>query len=471
MLTISAPGKLMLFGEHAVVYGYPCIATAIDERLFVSIEETGDGKVAVDAPQVSDTRFVDEAINVAIAQWQIKHNGFRLTTKSAFSGKYGFGSSSAVTVATLKALVALYRKKVDNRMIFDAAYEVVLSVQGAASGFDVAAATYGGTIYYQRGGSILEPIPAVDIPLIIGYTGVKADTKTLVAEVAKKRDAEPEKVERIFEAMVNIVDEAREQIMEGDWVRVGRLMDFNQEYLRNLGVSSEKLESLISAAKKAGAYGAKLSGAGGGDCMIALADPSKRQAVEDAIIDAGGEVVHVPPNAPGVRIETTDNQDEVFIVVDREDNVLGYKTRGECHRDKTLIHRTVGALIFNDKGELLLQKRSMTKDMEPGKWSISSAGHVLKGQTTEEAVHRELQEELGIDTPLTFINKFLNEEDMETELAFLYQGVHNGPFVLHPDEVDEVDFIDPRAIKFLVVSRKIELTQGATKTLKEVGIL
>ncbi len=81
-------------------------------------------------------------------------------------------------------------------------------------------------------------------------------------------------------------------------------MDFNQDYLRDLGVSSEKLEALIGAAKNAGAYGAKLSGAGGGDCMIAVVPPEKRKAVEEAITTAGGEVVHLTANAEGARVET-----------------------------------------------------------------------------------------------------------------------------------------------------------------------
>ncbi|MCX6793838.1 MAG: hypothetical protein NTY06_01915 [Candidatus Gottesmanbacteria bacterium] len=286
MITISAPGKLMLFGEHAVVYGYPCIVTAISERLEVVIAQAND--------MPDDRRFVDAAIAVWGAGRDVK-----LSAKCAFSGKYGFGSSSAVTVATLKAL----KPDADNRMVFDTAYKIVLDIQGVGSGFDVAAAIYGGTLYFVTGGKTIEPLTVGDMPLIVGYTGVKADTKTLIADVAAKRAKEPEKVERIFGAIGKIVDEAKIQMIEGDWERVGRLMDFNQEYLRDLGVSSEKLEALIAAAKAGGAWGAKLSGAGGGDCMIALASPDMRQAVEEAITKAGGEVVWVTPNAEGVRVE------------------------------------------------------------------------------------------------------------------------------------------------------------------------
>lgn len=303
MITVSAPGKLMLFGEHAVVYGYPCITTAVDTRLTVTIESTHDSKVSIDAPGVKDTRFVDAAIALATTEWHIHHGGFRLTTKSPFSGCYGFGSSSAVTVATLKALASLFQAEIDDRKLFDAAYNVILSIQGAASGFDVASAVFGKTLYFVGGGKVIEPLTVGDIPLVVGYTGVKSSSTDFIKMIAAKRERYPEKVNRIFLGIAKFVDQAKEKMLSGDWERAGCLMDFNQEYLRDLGVSSEKLEVLIRAAKDAGAWGAKLSGAGGGDCMIALAAAGVRQAVEEAITHAGGEVVHVTPNAQGVRID------------------------------------------------------------------------------------------------------------------------------------------------------------------------
>lgn len=278
--TVSAPGKLLLLGDHAVVYDRPCIVTAISERLVVS-----------EGTPLGDTRFLD----AAIALWG--GPGTRIAARSMFSGAYGLGSSSAVTVAALKYL----RPEATNNELFDAAYKIVLDVQGRGSGFDVAAAIWGGTLYFVTGGKMIEPMNVSHMPLIVGYTGVKADTVTLMKEVEAKMKAQPDRVNRIFDAIARLVNDAKAQIIEGDWERVGKLMDFNQEYLRDLGVSSEKLEALISAAKSAGAWGAKLSGAGGGDCMIALASDDKRKLVEDAITTAGGQVIHIAPNAPGVR--------------------------------------------------------------------------------------------------------------------------------------------------------------------------
>ena len=314
MITVSAPGKLMLMGEHAVVYGFPSLVTAVDERLTVETEIVAEDRIAVDAPQGVDTRFVDEAVRQAQKAWSIPSGGFRIKTQSNFSGKYGFGSSATVTVATLKAHALLFKKDVAPRELFDLSFATVLVVQGVGSGFDVAVSVYGGTLYYTLGQKITELTQAryressdqtiSELPLIVGYTGVKADTTTLIKQVAEKKEKNPEKVERIFQAITKLVEEAKKRMLEGDWERVGKLMEFNQEYLRDLGVSSEKLEALISAAKKAGAWGAKLSGAGGGDCMIALGPSDKRAAIQKAIADAGGEAIDVHPNAQGVRIET-----------------------------------------------------------------------------------------------------------------------------------------------------------------------
>ena len=303
MIKVSAPGKLMLLGEHAVVYGQPCIVTAIDHRLEVMAEEIGNGSITIDAPDVKNTTFVEEATRQFFEKWNIKHNGLRITTRSTFSGVYGFGSSAASTVGILKALTVLFNVNVDSKALFDLAYAVTVKIQGLGSGFDVASSIYGGTIYFLLGGKIIEPMNISTIPMVVAYSGVKTSTVEMVKMVREKRDNYPDKVERIFQAIGTLTTQAKTKIIDGDWERVGKLMDFNQEYLRDLGVSSEKLETLISVAKGAGAWGAKLSGAGGGDCMIAIAPPEKHDAVKNAITSAGGQVIDLHANTQGVRIE------------------------------------------------------------------------------------------------------------------------------------------------------------------------
>src|SRR3989344_1628214 len=235
MIAVSAPGKLMLLGEHAVVYGYPCLVTAVNKRLTVTMEQTNDGKVVIEAQQSPDTRFVEEAVKQGTAAWGIRHHGLRITTTSEL-GNYGLGSSAAATVATLKALAVLFQKEISDRELFELGRRVVVAVQGNGSGFDVAASVWGGTLYFADGGKTIQPIELEELPLLVAYSGVKADTVNLVAAVAQKRKQYPERVERIFESIGKLVLQAKEALMKQDWERFGTYMDFNQEYLRDLGV-------------------------------------------------------------------------------------------------------------------------------------------------------------------------------------------------------------------------------------------
>ena len=170
-------------------------------------------------------------------------------------------------------------------------------------------------------------------------------------------------------------------------------------------------------------------------------------------------------------MKTTDNQDELFIVVDRDDNILGYKTRYECHHDKSLIHRSIGLLIFDKNGRVLLQQRSLSKDTRPGYWSDSVGGHVMRGESYEEAGQREMKEELGIDISVKFQSKFVLSYPYETEMSVLFTGIYGGPF--HPDiqEVQRVKFISKNELPRKLLSGEVKLTEFAQEGLKRVGFL
>lgn len=319
-VTASAPGKLMLFGEHAVVYGYPCVVTAVDQRIRVSVRKNGVDVFHLEAPdlgletytkKIEDlgkkelpkaVRFVEMLYKRFLAKYPQKE-GIVVTTKSDFNDTFGFGSSSAVTVAFAKALTTLYGLEFSNKELFDLCYQAVLDVQGVGSGFDVASAIWGGTIYFVSPGKVIEKIDIKSLPIVVGYTGVKADTPTLVRMVAKMRDDEPEKIERVFAEMGEIAGVGRSAIVSGDWESVGYLMKANQRLLRKIKVSSVELENLIGASEGAGAYGSKLSGAGGGDCMVGVVGDEAKSNVERGIEEVGGRVMRVELGAEGVRIE------------------------------------------------------------------------------------------------------------------------------------------------------------------------
>lgn len=162
-----------------------------------------------------------------------------------------------------------------------------------------------------------------------------------------------------------------------------------------------------------------------------------------------------------------DDQQELFIVVDNNDTVLQYRSRFDCHHDRTLIHRAVGVVISNDRGKILLQKRSMKKDLNPGKFTISAGGHVTKGQTYEAAAQRELKEEIGVHIPITFVKKFLTRNEQESEMAVIFTAIYNGPFFPATDEVDMVQFFSAEEI----IAMQNALTPIGRETLKHIGIL
>ncbi len=343
-VTVSAPGKLILLGEHAVVYNKPCLVTAVDQRLCLTIEILNIPEFQLEAPDVNvinykkqisrigkgdipkSAKFVEIAVKNVIARSATivgdeaisldngiaallsvarndKSIGLRITTKSEFSPRFGFGSSSASVVCTVKALSELFNLNLTPKEIFNLSYRTVLDVQGAGSGFDVAAAVYGGTIYFTTGGKKIEPLSVNNLQLIIGYSGIKADTVTLINQVKERAGKYPKIIKKIYSSIEELVELAKVKLLENDLKSFGELMSVNQGFLEALGVSSGKLANMIYAARSAGAYGAKLSGAGGGDCIIAIAPEKNRKAVEKAIMKAVGEIINVQANAQGVKIE------------------------------------------------------------------------------------------------------------------------------------------------------------------------
>ena len=306
----------MFFGEHAVIYDHPCLVTAVDQYLTLKANLSPENTVTIDAPQVNihnyhhplnqpinldhipkGVQFIEAAIHRFATIYPIDQ-GFHLTTQSEFRSTFGFGSSSAVTVCTIKALNEIFKASLSPKEVFNLAYHAVLDVQGVGSGFDIAAAVYGGTLYFATGGKVIETLNISPLPLVVGYTGIKADTTTLIQQVAQLKNHYPQRVNRIFNSISKLVASAKTALLKSDYPHSGRLMNQNQKLLTDLGVSTPELDKLILAARHAGAYGAKLSGAGGGDCMIALVSPDSRRSVARAITQAGGQIIHVHTHAP-----------------------------------------------------------------------------------------------------------------------------------------------------------------------------
>ncbi len=302
----SAPGKLMLFGEHSVVYGYPCIATAVDRRMYVSVSFNGDDIFTLDAPDLGLRAYsktvrdlgIKPPKSVAFVETLYKkfltlfpqEKSIHVITRSPKLNNFGLGSSSAITVAFLKALLTFYDIKMTKKQMFDLCYQTVLDVQGVGSGYDLAVAIWGGTIFYKP------PIPDVQketieyifkpnekklTNLFASFTGVKADTPTLVRMVKNMFIEDKTKVLEIFKKITSLVLKVKKYMLDENWKKVGQIMNENHKLLKKLNVSSFEIEKLVNLSLKYGSYGSKLSGAGGGDCIISVCNQEQKQDIQE----------------------------------------------------------------------------------------------------------------------------------------------------------------------------------------------
>ncbi len=325
----SAPAKIILFGEHSVVYGKPAIAAAIDLRTYVWTEFNDRGAIKIEAKDIKTPgltvsfsedqiyfetdygkaaevlSYVRQAIELVREEADANGKGVTISITSQIPVGAGLGSSAAVAVATIGAVSKLLGLELTNEEIGKLGHKVELLVQGASSGIDPTVSAIGGFIHYEKGD--FEHLPFMELPIVVGYTGSSGSTKELVAMVRRTYEEMPEVIEPVLAAMGKIVEKARDVITsdldeELRFAQLGRLMNINHGLLDALGVSTKKLSELVYAARVAGAIGAKITGAGGGGCMYALA-PKNQSEVATAITIAGGTPMITRISREGLRIE------------------------------------------------------------------------------------------------------------------------------------------------------------------------
>jgi mevalonate kinase len=322
----SAPAKVILFGEHFVVYGEPAIVLAIDKRAYAKAELREDKRLYLRSLNLNVAGFFDngsfkvEEGNLKEAKTKLEplkcavekvleiygeKVGLSIEVNSTVPVAAGLGSSAAVAAAVAAAVGALLNVKMSKEDVFRIAYEAEKIMHGTPSGVDPAISTFGGAMLFQIDTGFKPLDVKADFPLVIGNTGVERSTKTQVSKVRSLRDKYPQIVELMMRTAREIVLRAVEALKKDDLETLGELMNINHALLYGLEVSDESLERLINAARKAGALGAKLTGAGGGGCMIALANKDKVENVLDAVQRAGGNAFIARKTAEGVRIEPT----------------------------------------------------------------------------------------------------------------------------------------------------------------------
>jgi mevalonate kinase len=286
VVTWSAPGKVFLFGEHAVVYGKPAIAMAIKPRVFVTVRESRTAHPA-------KSPYIDSCFDEMGVKGSVYIN-------SQLPSSSGLGSSAAVTVATLAAINDEFGLNNTREQIADMAYNIEKKVQkGRASPTDTTVSTYGGLVFII--GSSRRRLPPESFQMIVGNTMVSHSTTKMVEMVADLRRKNPEICNPVLDAIGGITMAAMHHFL--DPVQLGRLMNMNHSLLDVLGVGHPALSRLVFSARAAGAYGAKLTGAGGGGCMIALCPKHLKSRIAGAIETCEARAFVTTIDTEGVRKE------------------------------------------------------------------------------------------------------------------------------------------------------------------------
>ena len=313
MSKASAPGKLILFGEHFVVYGLPAIATAIEARTTAIVEkadkyslednrpETPGYKVEKYGQQIDSVKRIFKAMGIDPNKTPVKINlGGDLVAAS------GVGASAASCSAIAAALNDYFGLGFDKEKLNEIAYEGEKGYHGVPSGIDNSCSTFGGFIWFKKEpeNSTVSPIDLeLSLLMVIGNTGITSNTSKVVEEVKKEKEKNPEKFKTIFDMYTGLVGDARAAIERKDLDGIGQLMGKNHGLLRELGVSCKELEELVDIALKNGALGAKLTGTGRGGLMIALVGEQDARKVATAFERAGYKSEITKIGAEGVRVE------------------------------------------------------------------------------------------------------------------------------------------------------------------------
>jgi mevalonate kinase len=298
MIQASAPAKIILFGEHAVVYGHPAIAAPVSSlRAFVEARPNSVGLriIAEDLGQMLPLAELSATADNALlltARLVLEHLHVEpplcdFYVRSQIPPASGMGSGAAVSTALARAVAIAAGAELSSQVLNAIVFEIEKLYHGRPSGIDNTTIVYESLIYFVRGAPI-EPLKvARPIRLLIADTGIPAPTKVSVGDVARLVEESPQTAKPALEAIDALVRDAKAAVQAGTLIELGRLMNENQIHLRTLTVSSPELDNLVSTALRAGALGAKLSGGGRGGNMIALVTDDVETSVAEALRQAG----------------------------------------------------------------------------------------------------------------------------------------------------------------------------------------
>jgi mevalonate kinase len=296
----SAPGKIILFGEHSVVYGRPALAIPVTQvHADVDISDSSRPGIWIEAPAVglqaelntlpSDHPIASVLHNFLFLARVSRFPALEIKIASTIPVASGLGSGAAVTVALTRALAGHLNVPMTDEEVNAFAYEIEKLYHGTPSGIDNTVVTYARPVYFVKG----QPIEVFKVgqpfTILIADTGISAPTKESVGDVRKLWMSDKDRWETVFDQIGEISFTARRAIEAGKPELLGELMDKNHLLLQKLTVSSPELDQLVETARSAGALGAKLSGGGRGGNMIALVEPERAESLSASLKAAGAK--------------------------------------------------------------------------------------------------------------------------------------------------------------------------------------
>ncbi len=276
-------GKVILLGEHAVVHGYPAIAAGIERGVRAEAARADADRLVIEPwsldlrPNPQSEEPLERAFSVVLDSYEGRPS-LEVRAVAELPAGAGLGCSAAIGVAILDAIDEALGVRRSRAELGEAALAWEKVFHGTPSGIDNAMSAVGGVALFVRGRP-LQPIRSnKTLHLVIGHSGESSSTKDMVASVRRQLQSDPARVRKAFEGIETLVRNARFAIEAGDLAALGQLLDLNHTLLSSLMLCTTKLDSMCRAAREAGALGAKITGAGGGGCMVALAP--KRDVAE-----------------------------------------------------------------------------------------------------------------------------------------------------------------------------------------------
>ena len=310
----SAPGSLMLLGEYAVLAGKPALLCAVNQRIHVTLTPRLDDHIEIQSPMHGHYATTLPQLSIekpfhfvlgTLKYYQTKlKRGCNIDITADFSDQVGLGSSAAVTVASLAALIKWLNIRVSPLELVRQGREVVRRVQGVGSGADIAASVYGGLVCFQARPLSVEKFPDL-YPITALYAGYKTPTVEAIQQVQQRFTAYPSLLPQIHNTIGQCVLDGIQVMRKNDWAQLGEIMKIQQGLMEALGVSSPLLRSMVeNLSEQPNILGTKISGAGLGDCVIGLGALSMPYAHTDVeLLLKGVQPISLEMTALGVQGE------------------------------------------------------------------------------------------------------------------------------------------------------------------------